>query len=64
MGWIEPRGLKSSFQNLEKAFVGRKKLINSQKCGPKVAVLGCVCCASDDPRDEAFEIAHRYRPVR
>jgi len=64
VGWIEPRQLKSSSQNLEKAFVGRKKFINRQKRGLKVAVPGCICTAIDDPRDEAFKISHRYRPVR
>lgn len=64
MGRIERRRLKSSSQNLEKTFVGRKKLINGQKRGLELAVPGRVCCASDDPRDEAFKISHGYRPVR
>jgi hypothetical protein len=57
VGWFEVRGPKASFQNLEKAFAGREKLIHCQKCGHEVGILGFICTAGDDPRDEAFEIS-------
>ena len=56
--WIESHRPKSSFQNLKKAFAGRKKRINSQKSGPETGVVGWIFGVSDGQKDEALEISH------